>query len=332
MVLSVNSSSKVDLAYPVIAVLATVGLGTILFYHARDNGMAQTAPSLAQKDVSILRSIPVLGSALNYFCPIQAPTEPVLDNRAIGNLHNRLTSIEDLTWRLENEQQHHQNIGVLIIYGDNLEIIKDPGIIALNPMKLILVGANIVKSNEVNSLEQCMIKKGWCANAQGVTPLKVGSVKEAENHAAPINPTTQKPFRMVYSVQVPTEPVLPNRAIGNPNYRLASINDLTRRLGVEQQQHQSVGVLTIYGDNLEIVQDPGIIALNPMKLILVGANIVKSNEVNSLEQCMIKSGWSANTQEVTPLKVGSVKEAVDHAAPINPKTQKPFRMVYSVEV
>ncbi len=99
----------------------------------------------------------------------------------------------------------------MIIYGNHFSIYKDPGILALNPIKLILVNANIADSMEAGSLAQCMIKKDDWQNKvnpwrSGVIAVDVRSVDKALKDTLEINTETNKPYRTVYSAgeELPT--------------------------------------------------------------------------------------------------------------------------------
>lgn len=197
MVLAVNPSKKVILG---ITTLTAFGLVTVLFYRSRGNTQT-TASSLAEKDVSIMRSIPIIGSAINYFYPIVKEKAPALPIRQVGNSSSLVTSIEVLTTRLVRERQDHQALTALIIHGDNLELIQDPGILALHPAKLILIGIRIAKSNEPNSLWQLMKKQGWHLYKGEISILTVKSDKEAISKENPINPISKLPSPTVYSVE-----------------------------------------------------------------------------------------------------------------------------------
>lgn len=119
--------------------------------------------------------------------------------------------------------------------------------------------------------------------------------------------------------------------VGTPSDPVGSIEELAQLLKImpfEKNCH-----LVIYGGDLEIIKDPGILAINPMKLILVGASIVESDEDDGLEQLMMHSDWNYNLYgriEVT--EVSSVLAAIMQPAEKESLTQKPLRMVYSVKV
>lgn len=198
MALRVDSSStKVILGFAAVAALA---VGVVLFLrHRRIAAAEPTATSLAQKNVSIIRSLPGIGRAVNYFFPMKAAKLPVV---TIGR-SSPISNVKDLTRALEGVKQHYfKELGALIIYGDHLEIVQDPGILALNLQKLILVGAQIVPSTEASSLEQCMVNGEWLVNNEnGVFVSRVSSVDEAVKAPLITNAVTTKPIPMVFSVK-----------------------------------------------------------------------------------------------------------------------------------
>jgi hypothetical protein len=135
---------------------------------------------------------------VNYFFPMKAAELPVL---SIGFSFAPIGSVDELTVMLGTAKGQHKELGTLIIYGNNLQIVQDPGILALNPKKLILVGTQIVHNTEANSLEQCMINNGWLANMHRITVVEVDSVKDAIKFPIIINTKTTKPIPTVYSVK-----------------------------------------------------------------------------------------------------------------------------------
>jgi hypothetical protein len=193
MVLSVNSSTKVVLG---VSAITTLALGTILFYRYRGNIMVQQeAPSLDQGRFSFMADLPVIGPAYNYL------TKPAdLPVYRIGQHQYKFSSVEELVLWLGKFKMQRRLGGALVIYGDKLQITQDPGILVLEPMKLILVGASITNSCEAASLEQQMMNSGWLAEVDGITVVEVASVDEAVKAVPTINPTTSKPYPTVYSV------------------------------------------------------------------------------------------------------------------------------------
>ncbi len=196
-----SSSSKTVLG---LAAVAAIGLGTALFLRYRGNAAAQsTAPSLAQKGVSILRSLPGVGRAVNNFFPMKAAELPVV---LMGSLSDPIGSVEELAEMLAEVKKQHNELGTLIIYGYHFFIYQDPGILALNPIKLVLVGVQIANSDEANSLVQCMIKKDDWINGvnpdfSGIIPIEVSSVDDALKGALKINTETNKPYHTAYWVR-----------------------------------------------------------------------------------------------------------------------------------
>jgi hypothetical protein len=198
MALRVSSSSpNVVLNY---AAVATLAVGIALFLRHRRISVAEpTAPSLAQKDVSVIRSLPGIGRAVNYFFPMKAAEPPVI---SIGSSSALIGSVEELTRRLVDAKKELKEPCTLIIYGNHLQIVQDPGILALNPMKLILVGAQIDHSTDPSSLAQCMINNGWLGDTNGLIVVNVRSVDEALKIKVPLTTNaTTKPILTAYSVE-----------------------------------------------------------------------------------------------------------------------------------
>ncbi len=195
MALRVNSSStKVALSY---AAVAAVGLATALFLRSRGNAAAQTNSTFfGPKNISAIRSLPGIGRAVNYFFPMKAAEPPVI---SIGSSSALVGSVDELTRMLANAKKEPCT---LIIYGNDLQIIQDPGILALNLKKLILVGAQIVRSDEASSLAQCMINNGWLGDTSGLIVVNVCSVDEAlKIKVPPITNATNKPLLTAYTVK-----------------------------------------------------------------------------------------------------------------------------------
>ena len=189
MVLSVNSSSKVFLGFTAVAALA---LSTVLFYRSRGNTSIQpTVTSLDKGRFAFLSNVPLIGYVYNHFNPIKtAKLLPI----HIG-FNNPIDSVEQLTRRLTTLKQQREATDTLVIYGNKLEITNDPGILVLNPKKVILVGVQIVMSFDNDSLGQLMVKSGWNTNEfDEVNIIEVDSVEEAVKADLAVNPT-------VYSVR-----------------------------------------------------------------------------------------------------------------------------------
>jgi hypothetical protein len=122
--------------------------------------------------------------------------------------------------------------------------------------------------------------------------------------------------------------------IGTPSDPVTTVEELYHQLKITQCEKNCILVIygeDLYGGDLEILKDPGILAINPMKLILVGARIADSNEADSLEQLMIKSDWFTDLYVGLEVEVFSVQEAVMKTAEKDIFTLKPLRMVYSVK-
>jgi hypothetical protein len=114
-----------------------------------------------------------------------------------------------------------------------------------------------------------------------------------------------------------------NREIGTVDHPITTIEALKQALTVEQNKpkHQPTHALIIHGDgNLAINEDPGILQLNPMKLVLDGAKIVHMPSVEGrLDDAMEKTGkWNGYTiRTVTAANVdAAVQEALEVTAPL----------------
>jgi hypothetical protein len=194
MVLSVNSApSKVVLGFTAVAAL---GLGTVLFYRYHGNADAQPTPSSLDKGrFSCLADLPLIGHAYNFFNPTK-PTELPIPTLNIGSSSKRARSIDDLTSALAKVGDQDQGIGALVIYGHNLNITQDPGILKLKPMKVILVGAQIMS---MGGLEKSMMESGWYSDREGVKVIEVASVEQAIKDTQ-YNLATYKPCPTAYYV------------------------------------------------------------------------------------------------------------------------------------
>jgi len=192
MVLSVNSSTKVVLGVTAVAVL---GLGTVLFYRCRgDAAVQQTEPSSDQGRFSFLADVPVIGCAYNFFNSTKPAELPVY---TIGNPSHRLT-IDELGHALAGFRKQRRLYGALVIYGNNLNITEDPGILLLKPMKVILVGAQITSGG---GLDKLMMKNGWWASLNELIVVEVNSVEEAIKADLSINLAISEQRPTVYSVK-----------------------------------------------------------------------------------------------------------------------------------
>jgi hypothetical protein len=205
MSLRVDSSSKIILGVAAVAVLA---VGTVLFLRSRGN--APTSAPL-DKDRFSLANVPLVRNIYNYFYPTKPVEKPVI---TLGSEAKRIGTIGELKNNLLKVKGQHKELDALIIYGDAaLEINEDPGILALNPMKLILVGPRIVhKPFSLDRLDSNMAKAGWdspygseFSSEHTTFPeiyiTEVDSVQEALDAKPPISRQTSKPYRTVYSVK-----------------------------------------------------------------------------------------------------------------------------------
>jgi hypothetical protein len=195
MVLAVNSTKAVL----GIGIVATAGLIALFFRYRESPALHPVAPSLDPGRYSFLASVPFIGIAYNYFHR-KTPTE--LPACVIGSQHCRFSTFEKLAYELGEARKQGMFNGALVIYGENLNITQDPGILALNPEKVILVGIHIDGSFDDDSLEQLMIKNGWSANEHGVLNIiKVDSVAKALQSELPVNPVTSRSIPTVYRVR-----------------------------------------------------------------------------------------------------------------------------------
>lgn len=125
-------------------------------------------------------------------------------------------------------------------------------------------------------------------------------------------------------------------AIGTPSDPVGSVEELAHQLKITQCEKNCnlviYGCDVLYGGDLEIIKDPGILAINPMKLILVGAYIAQSDEGDNLEQLMMSSNWNYDLYErLEVTEVASVQVALMKPAKREYLTLNPLRMVYSIK-
>ncbi len=96
-------------------------------------------------------------------------------------------------------------VDTLVIYGRNVQLKEDPGIVQLNPKKIILVGAQLVEGQLDNILAS---KKEWFSlpskiNGTLIQPVEIGSVEDAIAIKRPSRGGTfnRARFHMVYYVR-----------------------------------------------------------------------------------------------------------------------------------
>ena len=151
MVLSVNSSSKAILGF---ATLGAFAICTALFLRYRANATQQTTvPCLDQGRFPFLANWPLICKIHSYF----NPKTPLA---ILGDPSKRFPYFDDLAKVLAEMSDDRPINGTLVIYGNKLEITKDPGMLALNLKKLILVDGKIIMSFDDDSLTQLMVKNG----------------------------------------------------------------------------------------------------------------------------------------------------------------------------
>jgi len=151
--------------------------------------------------------------AKEHFTPI---------NREIGSIAHPIGTIKELRQALaaEKNKPKHQPTNALIIHGDgNLAINEDPGILDLNPMKLILEGAQIVhrpSASLAGRLDEEMGRTGkWQVAASRVVTAanvdasfaedhRVSSIEEALKATAPRRDWTScKRYHMIFTIARP---------------------------------------------------------------------------------------------------------------------------------
>lgn len=142
-------------------------------------------------------------------------------NRVIGSTFNPITTYEELRKELAAERKFNpknQPTNALIIHGDgNLTINEDPGILQFNPMKLVLVGAQIVhRPSASGRLDDAMSRTGkWQVSAVRVATStnpdtsftksqSVNSIDDALKASAPRrNWTSSKRYHMIFNLARP---------------------------------------------------------------------------------------------------------------------------------
>lgn len=145
--------------------------------------------------------------AKEHFTPI---------NRVIGSIAHPINTIQELRDALKREQNQpkHQPTNALVIHGNGqLAINEDPGILRLNPMKLILDGAQIVhRPSAIGRLDDAMWETGkWQVGATRIITVAnidataindhgVASVKEALEVQAPRRKGTCRQYHMIFSL------------------------------------------------------------------------------------------------------------------------------------
>lgn len=153
--------------------------------------------------------------AIEHFTPI---------NREIGSVANPIKSSKELLDELRKEKSSdakHRPTNALIIHGDgNLKINDDPGILAINPMKLILEGARIVHEPTASMSgrldDQMRYTRKWQVSSfREVSSSKTDttfvkaqenkSIEEALQATAPRRSWFScKRYHMIYNVDIPS--------------------------------------------------------------------------------------------------------------------------------
>jgi hypothetical protein len=161
------------------------------------------------KKVSFMPGIPGISHIWSLFSGAKAIGQGAVSVVSIGSAIARYNSVEDLAQELKRVEARPGSINTLIIYGNNLELIEDPGILALKPMKLILVGITIKTDASDTSLDSLMYVEGWYVDpadtdaSREITVIKVASLQQAVEAELRIDPITNMPMPTVFIVQVP---------------------------------------------------------------------------------------------------------------------------------
>ncbi len=132
-----------------------------------------------------------------------------LVDKTIGSEENRLDErgIQAELTKLKDAPLH-QKVNNLIIYGNgNVEFKADPGFVAMNPKKVVLVGARIIRDSLVTTQldDTLAAKKEWFSRSvlgdtdpTLVRQINIASVKEALDHIPPRRPCSSKTYHTVY--------------------------------------------------------------------------------------------------------------------------------------
>jgi hypothetical protein len=207
----------------------------------------------------------------------------------------------------------------LVIYGADVDLSTDPGIEALSPKKLVLCGARIVPASllgEEPSLDSALVHCSWERN----TTFKEFNSRVLQLPA----PTVEKALtdtRVTRCVYVVPGPVIPPKvctigAEDNP------LNEAQIRAALSELQKTPDALqsnLVIYGADVDLNTDPGIMALSPKKVILIGVRIVhQPSVVPRLDDTLACSvGWEQNHSRrssyetfIAQIPVSSVEEAL----------------------
>jgi hypothetical protein len=143
-------------------------------------------------------------------------------------------------------------------------------------------------------------------------------------------------YNYLYPAKKP-EPV--TCTVGSPSAPITSMDELSQAFSVEMQRlaivdraapkYPEISSLVIYGEDLQITQDPGFITLRPSKLILVGTHIVADS---TLKSALIERRWHIETSDSSVgIQVASVADALLAPQHFIPSTGKHVPTVYSVK-
>lgn len=192
MVLSVDYSSRVVLGFTVVVGFA---ICTVLFIRARGNRPAQPLePSLDKERVSSIDS-PNFSWVHDPMNPMD-PMDPIKPRLYIGAPLKAVKTFQELADALTAAKEQHPACESLVIYGfHNLEIAEDPGILALEPMKLVFSGC-CIDTKKNSSFVTSMINAGWCLDGEFLRVVKVPSVEEGVYGPVAYQPTIYRVFKV----------------------------------------------------------------------------------------------------------------------------------------
>ncbi len=174
----------------------------------------RAAPSLDKGRFAFLANVPLIGRAYTHFNPAK---KAELVNCSVGSSSAPIKTMDQLRAAFAVEMQrvstsdslsaapnYPAETATLVIFGDHLEITQDPGILVLNPRKLILVGARIVHDGSLGAaLDTIMITRGWNVDltTHQLKVIEARTVQDALLARHEINPATSKLVPTIYSVR-----------------------------------------------------------------------------------------------------------------------------------
>lgn len=238
----------------------------------------------------------------------------------------------------EKAKKIADKVQALVIYGDQLHLYQDCGIVAINPNKLILIGAKVVhplrlydavsslrnhkwRWHEVDSVDEAL--KDFCPAEQGLYFVKVKYPK-VERDVKEENPKNYKIEKGIISIGSEDKPL-----------NLAEMTRAMQRLQDENDESPvgEVAAIIIYGkidekgNKPEINENWGIYELHPKKLILVNTVLIRKPIDKYLDDALSKLEWLKHESIfvvnppptlVQQLPVKSIQEALNHQTPRRP--------------